>query len=184
MVLTENMNGRGNKGLKIEEYEVHTEYSITINPQNQPLHRKHLFKWFREWHDWFAQYKDIMKLIIYPEVSATGRWHWHGTIQIEDITEFVWFLRDLNKCTHFEIDTIAKCECPPKSKAHKDDCKGRKVWYSYMLKQFDIWEDFFDKLPFYYPMEINKETKYIAEPIAVIKLDDEPKGLTRFGYEE
>lgn len=181
MVFPGNGNSRGNKGLKIEDYILTKEYSITINPQLQPKTLKHLGFWMRETHDWFAEYNDTMNIKLWMESSGTGRIHFHGIIKVLDLPKFVFFLKELNRISHFEIDTIGECNCNSKKK-DKPKCTGMHIWNEYITKQYPIWNNYFSKFPYYYPMVINKQTNIIR--LNEKKKLDQPIGLYKYGYKE
>lgn len=64
------------------------------------------------------------------ESSASGRFHYHGTIKILNIPQFI--LHDmplLQADATYEIDTI----------------QDKSIWENYVYKQRHIWEDFIEK---------------------------------------
>lgn len=74
---------------------------------------------------------------LYPELSPTGRLHFHGTIEINDVFNF--FYHDLvlfQNGSVYEIDTI----------------KDPDVWTTYCTKQKGIMETYWQSAELTYPM--------------------------------
>lgn len=94
MTLTEKKSF-GNSSLKLEEYEVGTHYAITINPPDKRLYLKShhqldygLGKEINAHLEWVSLCEGV-QFQLYPELSPTGRLHYHGTILMKNIMIFM-----------------------------------------------------------------------------------------------
>lgn len=131
-----------------EEVNPTLMYTFTISPREQYTHSKDLTL--------KKHLKNILKIInklgthkdyqfkLYPELSSTGRLHYHGTIKITNPFNFYLNLQKvIDDCT-MEIDSIQDME----------------TWAKYITKQEHLWADI--KYP--YPLKwsdnnILKETE-------------------------
>jgi len=169
MVFAKEGYTKGNRGLKLEEYKTGQIYSITINPLDQPHmpdeidgYRRCVSMWLTRQHTEFYKFKDILKLVLFVEVSPLGRFHFHGTVSPLDIGKLPYFLNYLNNKTHFEIDKCGSCTCDDNEKT----CHGFHHWYDYIKKQEDIWNVELKNNRFY-PIEIDEDSeKYLIKPKA------------------
>lgn len=127
------------KGLKAETYdELGGRYAITINPEDPRGTDKGTFdssqdpkEHIKEVYENHKQeiYKKLKycELIVQPEISPTGRLHYHGVLTVIDTVMFLWhdvqIIREHAQC---EIDTIA----------------DTKVWEEYITKQKHLMEKY------------------------------------------
>lgn len=89
------------------------------------------------------------KLILYPELSPTGRLHYHGTVTIKD--PFAFYYHDLYLLEEimYEIDTIG---------SDREGASGSKAtnmdkWMAYCQKQKSIMQKVHEDLGIQYPIE-------------------------------
>jgi len=131
-----------------EKVKLNEVLTFTLNPSDTPYintknNRKVLLESF---------FNDIIKGLgklrycdykIYPEISSTGKWHFHGTITITDIMNF--YLYDvplMQALGAIEIDTI----------------KDLDIWLAYCTKQAELMKAYLTPLKL--KMEINKKSEY------------------------
>jgi len=195
MVYNNSGNAKGNTGLQLEDYEVDTEYSITINLKSQPDSEAQFFPWHRLIYDRLVQFREIVSLKLYLESSSTGRLHWHGTVTIRNLQRLYIFLQYLNEHSHFEIDRITNhsCTCVGFHNLLNPHCYFEK-WERYIKKQFNIWHRVFHPVDkhkqghsHYYPMIISEDSDPILKKyssLKAIKKKKEIKNLQKFGYED
>lgn len=117
-----------------------TKYAITINPVQQPPEWKKdkLYIFYRLIYDAMMEFKSIVSLRLFFEMSANGRAHFHGTMEVLDKGMFGYFVNSINLLAASEMDTI----------------KDPKIWDEYCKKQSDIWTDFFKSSVIPHPMII------------------------------
>lgn len=113
--------------LKPEEVFLGEEYAITINPSIQPCIGK--CNSFKEWYNIFEHvFRDVCvasKFKLYVEISAMGRFHFHGTIIITNIMNFYMF--DVKTLTQDKTCVIKNMD---------------EAWEDYYLKQQDFIQPF------------------------------------------
>lgn len=143
----------GNRALKIETLLKGPKYAVSINPVLQPARQTKacIYTWYRKMYSRFVEYRKGLTLELYPEVSPLGRWHFHGSIIIHCMISYIDFCTELNKDTHFEIDTIAE--------------DTRHAWEEYCEKQALVWKNYFSDSLFGYPMCIGKNYKVLVEAV-------------------
>lgn len=138
-----------------EEVNPSCTYTFTVSPREQYTHSKDLTL---EKH-----LKQILTIInklgtnkdyyfqLYPELSSTGRLHYHGTIKISNPFNFYLNVQKvIDDCT-MEIDTI----------------EDPDIWKQYQLKQQHLWKDI--KYP--YPLKW-KHSNIIKETSDTILVKD------------
>lgn len=114
------------KFVKPEDVVEGTEYSFTYNPEHQPSRKGIEVNGFKVW--WQAQktligsyaYCDI---VLYPEISSLGRWHFHGTISIRDTIPFY-------------HDTVPRMAF--NASIEMDTIQDESIWDVYYSKQWQI----------------------------------------------
>lgn len=107
------------KGLKAEEYvELSGRYAITINPEDTRDTERDTIKDFTDFREHINENVELHKSTIfkhlkfceielYPEVSPTGRLHWHGVLTVLNTVGFLWHdLQYIRESAQSEIDTI------------------------------------------------------------------------------
>lgn len=101
----------GSRSVSPENISTHANYSFTLNPEVQYYEIQDGIERFNTWNA--HMYKELKRLHgieslkIWPEISQSGRLHFHGIIKIKDVIEFA--LVDvplLIRIGHLEIDTI------------------------------------------------------------------------------
>ncbi len=119
---------------QLEEYVLNKKYALSLNPCRQyKLNRlakqiSFLLKVFQN-----EKYRDYFKIELYPELSSTSRFHWHGYLIISNIFLFV---RDVVPCIVDEYTVNIK------------DITDKDVWFKYCTKQLKYWtENYIDKFP-------------------------------------
>lgn len=132
--------------IKMELIKIGATYSITINPRYQPdsSDLKHLLKWYREATDFFNKYHKLVDLVLYPEASPTGRWHFHGTIVIYDMFAYLNLLEAFQKeysQRGFDIENYFPCSF------EIDTINDLGIWLEYCKKQKNIWYEHFNWYP-------------------------------------
>lgn len=115
------------KFLKPENVVPGNEYAITLNPAIQPdrLGPVGLKKFWDQQYGILETF-DWCTFHLYPEVSAQGRFHFHGTMIVKDTAKFYYF--DVPRIVqHYscEMDTI----------------KDIDVWMNYCSKQQSFMQD-------------------------------------------
>lgn len=129
------------KGLKAEEYvELGGRYAITISPEDSRDSEKDTFKDYSDIKEHIREVNDnniqnIFKRLkfceveVYPELSPTGRLHYHGVLTVIDTVGFLWhdvqIIREQSIC---EVDTI----------------KDMNIWLEYVQKQQHLMNFYFD----------------------------------------
>jgi hypothetical protein len=158
----------GNQGVKLEDMEIGQTYAITINPASQPENKhsvlpwRNLCMWLCHYKDWLIQFQDGVELVLYLEVSPTGRYHFHGKLVLLDYNDYINFLEIMNKQHHYEIDTI----------------KDMDVWDLYIKKQRKIFEYLYTTKVPYLPLIINENSQVhskfkIKEPPVRLSIYDQ-----------
>lgn len=115
--------------LNMEDISIHSIYTLTINPEN----KLQCFNSHTRVNDCLKELDHVLFYIknceLYPELSKTGRLHYHGTIWFNSTDEIINFYLNLphtlKKCT-IEIDTIS----------------NKDVWDDYCTKQIRFHEYF------------------------------------------
>ena len=113
--------GYNNRPYKIPDpklLNIGVQYAITLNPSAQPytyVEANGLFT-----GDNKAYHNEIMRIIrslrnitleLTPELSGSGRWHYHGYAVIKDLAKFLIFdINIMKQYFCFEIDTIGETE--------------------------------------------------------------------------
>lgn len=109
------------------------EYSFSYNPEDQPKFEqfyKVKLDTLKSWSEYYAKlFLSLKYASIYcvMEISSKGRFHYHGTISIDDIARFI--INDLAKLRHYgtyEIDII----------------NDKDKWDKYVHKQQDFMEKY------------------------------------------
>jgi len=79
-----------------------------------------------------------------PEISAGGRWHYHGYVTIKDIANFLLYdLKILKQYFSFELDTIGETE------------EDKKKWFEYVTKCSHFMEKYSKESKIPYPIDSN-----------------------------
>lgn len=131
------------KGIKAEQFdELGGRYAITINPEDPRGDNKHSFtseattaeEELREVYD--THINNIFKKLKYcevllcPELSPTGRLHYHGVLTVIDTVMFLWHdvqvIRESAQCEIDTIEDITKWETYISKQAHLMARKGFK----------------------------------------------------------
>lgn len=136
---------KNNIKLKPETTQLNTLYSITISPPDYReinTGRCNSVNVIRDYEQKYIETTQLFKrlhhceLELYPELSPTGRLHFHGYIIIKNIFNFFYHdLYLLNKIS-YEIDTL------------NDD---NNIYNQYIKKQIHIMEPIHKTLLFDYP---------------------------------
>lgn len=138
-----------NKAIALEKLSTDKLFAITINPldiRDSKTYRcpdvRVIYDFqakFQLFYDWIKRLKHC-SLQLYPELSQTGRLHYHGYIRIKNIFNFVW--QDLHILSDYvyEIDT---CET------------NDNVYQMYIQKQMHTMQPIFMELDFDYPIIVN-----------------------------
>lgn len=122
-------NGYNNRAHKIPDpklLNVQVKYALSLNPSSRPVQyveKNDTFKYnFRHYYNTILS--KINKCVncqidIVPEISATGKYHYHGYITITNLANFMLYdICILRQYFAFEIDTIT----------------DMKVWETYVNK--------------------------------------------------
>lgn len=131
------------KGLKAEQYDMlGGRYAITINPEDNRNTIKDTINDYQSVKDHIKSthqdniqniFKNLKycEVLLYPELSPTGRLHYHGVLTVIDTIQFLWhdvqIIREHAQC---EIDTI----------------KEMKVWEEYISKQYHLMKEYIEIL--------------------------------------
>lgn len=102
-------NSRPHSAVPPEEVDTNTTYSFSINPSKQYETQKTRLKLIQNDLCKTLSYLGNQKVFsfeLYPELSQTGRLHWHGDIKIYNVLEFYTNLIRIKDHVTFEIDTI------------------------------------------------------------------------------
>lgn len=145
------------KGIKMELYKLNEYYAITISPVDERIHLRKVPNEIKMYEYYQAQYRDIeivlshklfgCKIELYPELSPTGRLHFHGIVRITDIFKFMYHdLHRISELGCYEVDTI-----------EGDD--GMAKWLLYCTKQLHIMKPLNDRINANYPLHNNGEVK-------------------------
>lgn len=138
----------------MEDMEPYVKYAFTFNPCDQYQHfasyTDRFTKCMSSCREIFTQYIPAVRVVLYPEISKMGRFHFHGTIEICDVLKFyLEGVHDLSVLGTFEIDTI--------------DPKSYDVWDKYCNKQRLIMftnNKMYDKKKFSYPLMVHRPSFY------------------------
>lgn len=144
------------KGLKMETLHKNQCYAVTLSPPdrrsitgakmvtgNELQTYKILEMNINEDLQLFKKLK-FSSLEIYPELSPTGRLHYHGLIQIHDVLRFMYHdLHILNQIS-YEIDTLS------------NDEQSVIKYTNYVVKQTTYWDDYKDFTSTEFPLKVNK----------------------------
>lgn len=108
---------------KLELMTISTEYGITINSrETQPILKNWEMQYCQLIEDNIIPY--INKLILYPELSPSGRLHYHGTVTFKTYDQILtWYLKGKNPEINIMITTI----------------REKEVWTKYITKQQLFW---------------------------------------------
>lgn len=129
-----------------EDMHLHTLYTFTFNPKDQPEKdstvngfRLNAFKnWMESRLTEFRQLRHC-EIDLVPESSSKGRYHFHGYIMLTDIMMF--FYKDMPKLQLYgvyEIDTIS----------------DQAIWDKYIYKQKHLMEQFCHKMKAEYRLKL------------------------------
>lgn len=142
------------KAPKMEQYIINVIYAITLSPPdrrqlngakmikgNELETYKTLMENINEDLQYFKKLK-YSSLELYPELSPTGRLHYHGYIQIKDILKFTYHDLHLLNQISYEIDTMSEDPC------------GIYKYEQYVLKQKELWKPFIEYESMEYPIKI------------------------------
>lgn len=102
--------------VKPEDMYVHKLYTLSYNPEEQPLFERFYRMKLNNLKDWSNKCKEIFTLKyadidVVLEISSKGRFHYHGHILVHDIPRFI--IHDLAKLRHYgtyEIDSISELD--------------------------------------------------------------------------
>lgn len=146
-----------NKCFKMEDMKLNTCFAVTLSPPdyrnivgcgskmikgNELETTRQLESHLNDNIQYFKKLK-YCKLEIYPELSPTGRLHYHGYIEIKDIVKFYYHDLYLLNEISYEIDTI--------------DPETQKTYIEYITKQQRLMEPIIKEyLGFNYPITIGK----------------------------
>lgn len=87
-----------------EYIKCNQKYAISLNPFNQYATLKHSIDVL---YKHLSETLGIEELVLYPEHSPTGRFHYHGTIVISDIFDFYHHTLPKFRLSYtFEIDSV------------------------------------------------------------------------------
>jgi len=146
---TDTTKNYGNKSLKLENILHQVQYSLSINPILQPTKctRIAILVWYQRMYNYLYTWRPSLEITLWPEVSPTGRFHFHGTLllktnKLADRIMFVDFVQSIGSCSHFEIDTIST--------------DTADAYLQYCKKQFDWWSELFSSGHHEYPLKIKK----------------------------
>lgn len=136
--------------MKKTMYEKDYRYALTINCKTQ--HDTLKYKNSRAYEEIkycinriVKRMKDTANIMLIPEISRGGRWHWHGILIIKEVYKFhAMVLPFLPTVCQYEIDTI-------------DD---PDVWRDYIYKDEDIMRPAIELQGLTY--EITNETPSLA----------------------
>lgn len=138
-----NWNNRKHKNPPPEEMVANMAYAISYNPEVQPLSPKFTLDLIT-WHNGMDNiFKDLKysHVNLNVEMSSGTRWHYHGTIKVDNIMKFfIYDLPVLREHGSFEIDTISDNEpwkqyCHKQETLMKDICKEYGIPYHYDSKK-------------------------------------------------
>lgn len=117
--------------IRIEDIILGEGYKISINPASQPVSIKRIDKWYSEQVNVLQGLLKYNIVCLCLEASPTGRLHFHGVYEINDMKEHIRFLSYLNLTSTYDIDYI-------------DD---KSYWFDYCIKQ----DYYFEKILLQYP---------------------------------
>jgi len=112
--------------IRIEDLVLGQSYKLSINPASQPVSLKSLNKWYSEFTERLRPFVTLNSLALCLESSPTGRLHFHGIIEINDMREYLYLVRLLELIATFDIDYI----------------DSEQYWFDYCIKQdvyFESW---------------------------------------------
>lgn len=135
--------------MKIEDIETGQLYAFTLNPNDSIGKNELLTAYCTKHQKALRDILDEVRLSIYPEISPTGRVHFHGTIQINNLYSWARSVGGLLHLYTFCMKPISDDESVKEKGAYKS-------WFEYCIKQ----QSFIKKhAGQYYPMvvEISKD---------------------------
>lgn len=152
------------KSLKLECLNLDDEYSITISPpdyrdsktarSNSVQIQIDFRQKLEESINFFKKLKHC-SLLLFTELSPTGRIHFHGYLKILDIWKFiyqdVYFLNQMS----YEIDTM-KPDCEDKVSYANLQYGVSQKYQDYCMKQSGVMAGLMDNLDIPYPIKIGK----------------------------
>lgn len=121
------------------------QYTFNLNPELQPDWNQDICEHYVPIKAWYrkiigsVQLMKYCNIIMYLEISPTGRYHFHGIIKIKNVLNF--FVHDLYRLKQigtYEIDTI----------------KDLEVWTKYCSKQDYLIKDIFRGMVYNNPVSI------------------------------
>lgn len=118
-------------------------YAISINPLDEYKVSQTPQMWVRRQYDALQQITRGVTMELYPEVSPTGRFHFHGYITINDKWEYV-------KTLHGLAVYGTYCIKPIQLTASGEDVD----WKAYVTKQSKDWKYLFRTNVMSYPIQI------------------------------
>lgn len=154
---------------KIEDLEVNTEYAITLNPARASGTRQLNVLVNLLIQDIKAMV-DSMTLKLYPEYSPVGRLHYHGTVQIHDIIQYVKDITVLIEHFTVCIKPLAEGDDDDESEASEEDDEQYATWEEYCRKQEEIIKPVLEAGKLAYPVVINTGNDIPANKKKVIKV--------------
>lgn len=146
-----------NKSLKLEDLRTGVRYAVTLSPpecRDKDTARSNTVRTFDDFKAKYIELKLFIgklhscKLELYPELSPTGRLHYHGFLQIKNIFTFMWHDLYLLNQIVYEIDTI----------------KDEDIWILYVSKQAHIMKPALDMFEEPYPMEYRPKEQKVIRP--------------------
>lgn len=132
--------------VSLETMEQGEEYAITLSPpdaRNSDTAKANSVTSIQDYDKKLTTVKELInklhgsKLVLFPELSPTGRLHFHGILVVVDIFNFYWHDLYLLDSVMYEVDTISE----------------RDKWLNYCQKQSHIMGSIHDRLGIKYPIE-------------------------------
>lgn len=140
--------------LKLETIKLNTWYTLNLNPVDPPIGcdiNDDKFNMFYGHTYKFFQSLKYSKIILYIELSPTGRIHFHGTVcPLRSVIGFT--LHDIpifEKFGTYKIDTIS----------------DESIWKTYITKQVDLWKPVLKGNVYGYPLQITPSLGKLFFPV-------------------
>lgn len=118
--------------IKIEDIVLGESYKLSINPASQPVSLGKLEKWHNDYVSIISAICKLNRIVLCLEASPTGRMHYHGVYEINNMREHLNLLYYLGNSSTYDLDII-------------DD---EIFWFNYCIKQDVYFSDYLLVYPF------------------------------------
>lgn len=147
---------------KVETLETGVPYAISINPADEWKAGQLPISWINRQYGVLREMTRGLKLILYPESSPTGRLHFHGTIEVYDVFNYLMFLKGLALYGTYCIKGIVpdKPDATTTGALLEEGTETEEVattshkWLEYCTKQSYLFIPLFDSSVLAYPLVI------------------------------